>query len=163
MGYLIPKFDSFVLICLMAYQLLMGYLMLRFDSFGLVILMTYQLLMGYLMPKILLIYKCLIVIIISSLMIHHFLIICLHVVVWFQVFLCNTNNYMISSNNFYLIIVICLHTVIQFGLVYLHDGISIPYGLFNVEIWFICKYFIVMITIFQCSILFCFLIALSSL
>ena len=37
-----------------------------------------------------------------------------HTVVWFQVFLSNTNDYMVSSNYFYLMIVICLHTVIWF-------------------------------------------------
>ena len=31
---------------------------------------------------------------------------------WYQVFLSNINNYMVSSNYFYLIIIICLHTVI---------------------------------------------------
>ena len=35
-------------------------------------------------------------------------------VVLFQVFLSNTNNYMVSSNYFYLRIVICLHTVVWF-------------------------------------------------
>ena len=35
----------------------------------------------------------------------------LHIVVGFQVFLSNTNNYMISNNHFYLMIVICLHIV----------------------------------------------------
>ena len=29
-------------------------------------------------------------------------------IVWFQVFLSNANNYMVSSNYFYLVIVICL-------------------------------------------------------
>ena len=38
----------------------------------------------------------------------------LHIVVWFQVFLFNTNNRMVSSNYFYLMIVICLNTVIWF-------------------------------------------------
>ena len=38
----------------------------------------------------------------------------LHRVVWFQLFLCNINNYMSSSNYFYFIIVICLHIVIWF-------------------------------------------------
>ena len=35
--------------------------------------------------------------------------------------------------------------------VYFFNGISIPHGLFKTEIWFICKYFIVIITIFKCS------------
>ena len=38
----------------------------------------------------------------------------LHTIVWFQVFLSNINNYLISSYYFSLIIVICLHTVIWF-------------------------------------------------
>ena len=38
----------------------------------------------------------------------------LYSIIWFQVFLSNTNNYMVSSNYFYLIIVICWHTVICF-------------------------------------------------
>ena len=35
----------------------------------------------------------------------------LHIIVEFQVFLSNTNNYMISSNYFYLIVVICLDSL----------------------------------------------------
>ena len=37
----------------------------------------------------------------------------LHTVVWFQVFLSNTNNYVVLSN-FYLIKVLCLHSVVWF-------------------------------------------------
>ena len=37
----------------------------------------------------------------------------LHTVVWFQVFLSDTNDYIVSSNYFYLIIVIYFHTVIE--------------------------------------------------
>ena len=33
----------------------------------------------------------------------------LYIAAWFQVFLSNSNNYMVSSNYFYLIIIICLH------------------------------------------------------
>ena len=36
----------------------------------------------------------------------------LQTVVWFQVFLSNANNYMVSSNYVYFITVICLQTVI---------------------------------------------------
>ena len=36
-------------------------------------------------------------------------------IVWFQVFLSNTNNYKFSSYYFYLQIVICLNPVIWFG------------------------------------------------
>ena len=32
--------------------------------------------------------------------------------IWFQVFVSNTNNYIVLDNHFYLIIVHCLHTVI---------------------------------------------------
>ena len=46
-----------------------------------------------------------------------FLCCCLHTVVWFQVFLSNTNNYMVSSNYFYLMIVICLHAVMWFQVI----------------------------------------------
>ena len=42
------------------------------------------------------------------------MIICLHTVTWFQEFLSNTNNYMVSSNYFNLIIIICLHAVMWF-------------------------------------------------
>ena len=38
-----------------------------------------------------------------------------HTVVWFQVFLSNTYNQMISTNYFYLMIIIFLHTVIWRG------------------------------------------------
>ena len=37
----------------------------------------------------------------------------LHTVVWFQVFWSNTNNYMVSSNYFYLVTVLCLHIWFQ--------------------------------------------------
>ena len=37
----------------------------------------------------------------------------LQTVIWFEVFLSNSNNYMLSSNYFHLV-VICLHTVIWF-------------------------------------------------
>ena len=45
--------------------------------------------------------------------------ICLHIVIWFQEFLSNTNNFQInnlmeSRNYFYLTIDICLQTVIWF-------------------------------------------------
>ena len=36
----------------------------------------------------------------------------LHTVVWFQVFLYNVDDHMVSSKYFYLIVDICLHTVI---------------------------------------------------
>ena len=36
----------------------------------------------------------------------------LHTVAWFQVFLSNTNDYMVSRNNFYLIIVIFFNSYI---------------------------------------------------
>ena len=36
---------------------------------------------------------------------------------WFQVFLSNTNNYLVSSNYFYLIRVICFHTFIGFQVI----------------------------------------------
>ena len=35
-------------------------------------------------------------------------------VLWFHVFLSNTNNFMVSSNNFFLIIIVYLHLVIWF-------------------------------------------------
>ena len=38
----------------------------------------------------------------------------LYIFVWFQVFLFKTNDYMVSSNYFYLIIFICWHTVTWF-------------------------------------------------
>ena len=41
----------------------------------------------------------------------------LYTTVWFQVFLYNTNKYMVSSNYFYLIIVFCLHTVKWFQVI----------------------------------------------
>ena len=50
----------------------------------------------------------------------------LHTVVWFQVFLSNINNYMVSCFYFYLIIVICLLTVIWFHVtdlyIYVYKG-----------------------------------------
>ena len=36
---------------------------------------------------------------------------------------------------------------VWFNLVYLFNGISTPYGLFNTEIWLICKCFIIVISI----------------
>ena len=42
----------------------------------------------------------------------------LHAVVWFQVFLSNTNDYVVSNNHFNSIIVICLYTVIWFQVTY---------------------------------------------
>ena len=44
--------------------------------------------------------------------------ICLHSVIWFQVFLSNTNTYMVSRNCFDLIIAISLHKVILFQVTY---------------------------------------------
>ena len=38
----------------------------------------------------------------------------MHTVIWYQVFLSNTNDYIVSRNYFYLVIIICLYTVIWF-------------------------------------------------
>ena len=48
----------------------------------------------------------------------------------------------------YIYIYMCV-CVCVFGLAYLFNGISIPHGLFNTEIWFIYEYLIVIITIFS--------------
>ena len=50
----------------------------------------------------------------------------MHTVVWFQVFLSNTNNYMVSSNYFYLMIVICLYPVVCFQVTNHHHRHVVP-------------------------------------
>ena len=58
----------------------------------------------------------------------------LHDVVWFQVFLSNTN--MVSSNYFYFIIIICLRTVERSGLTQL-SGIQSSYSKHRWQIGFV--------------------------